>query len=129
MRYILFYLMTISLTGTGQALTSLNLNYWYDPNHEIEFAMTPVKMGERVMLYYQLTSNRKENSIDLFSITWEIRKGLGDRAGEELTGNNAVLNKSENQLQGVLISQAPVNQLFCAGQSNEYRITANFLFL
>ena len=110
MRFFLFFVLTIiNLASNGQALTGLNLNYWYDPNHEMEFALAPVKMGDRMMLYYQLNSNRKENSIDLYSISWELRNSLGDRSGQELIGNNAVLNKSENQLQGVLIAALPTS--------------------
>jgi GWxTD domain-containing protein len=109
MRVIFFLLVIVSLTGRGQALTSLNLNYWYDPNNEIEFAMSPVKMGDKMMIYYQLTSNRKENSTDIYSITWELRSNLSDRSGQELTGNDAVLNKSESQIQGVLITEKPTS--------------------
>jgi hypothetical protein len=61
------------------------------------------------MIYYQLISNRKENSAELYSISWELRNNLSDRSGQELTGNDAVLNKSESQLQGVFITEKPAS--------------------
>ena len=128
MRITLFLLVIISIAGQGQALTSLNLNYWYDPNHEIEFAMSPVKMGDKAMIYYQLVSNRKENSTDIYSITWELRNSLTDRSGQELVGNDAVLNKTESKLQGVLITANPTSVSFALAKVTNKETQTVFYF-
>jgi GWxTD domain-containing protein len=112
MKLLPILLLTVAIEGFGQSLTSLNFNYWYDPNHEIDFVLSPVNTGTNMLVYYQLISNRKENSVDLYSISWETRSSLGDRNSKVLTGKDSILNKSESLIQGVLKIQSPDGNSF-----------------
>ena len=103
MKFILsFFLILLDLPGFGQSLSGLNFNYWYDPNSELEFVIVPVKPGSQMMVYYQLVSNRKENSVDTYSIAWESRENLSERNGEVFNARDSVILKSANSISGVL---------------------------
>lgn len=107
MRFLLFLLLAAGVEGFSQSLTGLNFNYWYDPNNEIDFTLSPVNVGRNVLVYYQLIANRKENSVDSYTISWETRAGLGERAGKPLIGKDSLLNKSESQRLGVISIPRP----------------------
>jgi GWxTD domain-containing protein len=102
MRFALFLFLVIGHAGFGQSLSNLNLNYWYDPNTEFEFVMTPVSSGNEMMVYYQLIVNRKENVVDTYSIAWESRSNLNDKTGQAIEPKDSVVSKSTSFLSGVI---------------------------
>jgi GWxTD domain-containing protein len=96
----------LSLKVVGQSLTGLNFNYWYDPTAELEFVINPVRMGDKVLVYYQLTTNRKEYPVESYTIAWENRSGLTDRNGNPLTMSDTTLTKTSGTLTGRLTFDA-----------------------
>ena len=96
---------------SGQALSGLNLSYWYDPNAEIEFVISPVKSGNRVHVYYQMIANRMDNPIDSYSISWEIRESLSDKNGDPIKTQDSILSKSATILIGSVFLE-PYNKLW-----------------
>ena len=103
MRFAPFvFFSLIGFCCLGQSLASLNLNYWYDPNAELEFIISPVKLGSEVKVYYQIITNRKENPVATYSIAWENRASLADKTGTQVVSKDSVLSMSASSRIGYL---------------------------
>lgn len=96
---------------SGQALSSLNVNYWYDPNAEIEFVISPVRSGNLVQVFYQMIANRKDNPIESYAVSWEIRESLSDKNGDPVKKPDSIISKSSTNLIGSLTLE-PYNKLW-----------------
>jgi hypothetical protein len=88
----------------GQSLSSMNFNYCYDPNNEINFVMSPVVNNGRVQVYYQIIANRKEFPVEVYTITWQSREDFNDRNEGVASGRDSVLTKSVQVMDGIFTS-------------------------
>lgn len=95
-------LLLLSASAYGQSLSSLNFNYWYDPNAEVELTIAPVKTSGKMLVYYQLTTNRKESPPESYSIDWESRQTLTEKSGKPILAKDSIISKSQNSIIGVL---------------------------
>ena len=95
-------LILLSTPAFGQSLNNLNLDYWYDPNAELELIINPINTGKQVRVYYQITSTRKENTIGSYSIAWENRQSLTEKSGEAISATDSVIDKTINSISGML---------------------------
>jgi GWxTD domain-containing protein len=103
--------VAILLTGIGaqvfgQSLGSMNFNYCYDSNNEIEFALHAAVREGKILAYYSLTANRKEFPVETYSITWQNRKDFNDRTEEPVAGRDSVLSQDIQNVSGIF--SAPV---------------------
>jgi len=96
-----FYFLLIAVTGFAQSLSSLNLDYWHNPNAELEFLIAPVQTAKQQLVYYQLITNRKESPASSYSIDWENRETLNDKTGLPIS-NDSIISQSTNSRIGVL---------------------------
>jgi GWxTD domain-containing protein len=94
--------LLFTASSFAQSLTSLNFNYWYDPNAQLEFTISPVKSGDNDLIYYRLLTNRKESPADSYSIAWEIRSSLTERNGEPIKAKDSIVAKSVNSISGFI---------------------------
>ena len=101
---VLFGLFTVA-TVFGQSLSSLNFNYCYDPNTEIDFVMRPVVNNGNVQVYYEITANRKEFPVSVYTITWQSRSDFSDRSEIVASGRDSVLTKSVQSANGIFITK------------------------
>ena len=103
MKSILPILFSLAgLTASSQSIAGLNFNYWYDPNAQVEFALSPVKASGYDLIYYRLFANRKESPIDSYSIAWESRTSLGEKNVEVLKVKDSVISKEVSLLVGCI---------------------------
>ncbi len=87
MKKLLFYLAFISVahSGVGQAIGSLNLNYLYNPQNDIDFQMKLVKTSDNLKIYYSLRIATVQFTLDNCSIAWQKRDSFGQREGTSIT--------------------------------------------
>jgi GWxTD domain-containing protein len=97
--FIGYWLFTASVFG--QSLNSMNFNYCYDANNEIEFLVSPVLHEGKIQVLYQLTANRKEFPAETYSIVWQRREDFNDRNEEIIKGFDSIFYKSTQQVSGV----------------------------
>jgi GWxTD domain-containing protein len=128
MRFVLFLLLASSLSGLGQSLSGLNLNYWYDPNAEIEFIMTPVNTEKRFQVYYQLVANRRESGTDNYSINWEFRSNLNEKSGHNMLALDSTILKNAASWKGVLTVPPPSDLGYVVAQITNNTTQQTFFF-
>lgn len=87
----------------AQAITGINFSYTLDPDAEVDFRIRAVRSGQRLTLYYRLSSNRKDVSVSDFTVSWEQRASVNVRSGTPMdvqpkqlsTDNFSVLSSLE----------------------------------
>ncbi len=85
MKRVLFLLFFIPVIGFSQALENLNVNYWYDPQSEVNFELKPVRLQNNVEIYYSLSLQLSSYPLEGYSISWEKRDNYTQRTGEAIT--------------------------------------------
>ena len=65
-----FSLFLLSAISFGQSLSSLNLNYLYDPQQEVRLSMEVVKEASQLSILFQLQGNTNQNAIENYKIDW-----------------------------------------------------------
>ncbi len=65
----------------GQSLSSLNLNYLYDPQQEVQLQMEAVKGGNKITVLYQLQAKGDQNMADNYKIEWQKWDSFNSREG------------------------------------------------
>lgn len=78
MRYFLFLLLFSSIHCLGQAVSSINYSYWYDPNTEVNLQINPVMKNDSIVVYYKLVA---KNPASKYSIQWEKKDSYAQRSG------------------------------------------------
>jgi GWxTD domain-containing protein len=91
-RIFLFLLGFLPIIVFSQAVTNLNVRYWYDPQAEVAFEMEPVRLQNNVDVYYKLMLQLSSYTLTDYSITWEKRDFYTQRTGEVLTPENTDLS-------------------------------------
>ncbi len=79
---ILLFLITVS--GFGQAVGTLNLNYLYNPQNEVDLQLKLVKGQKQIFVYYSLQVATAQFTAENCSITWERRDSFSQREGTEI---------------------------------------------
>lgn len=72
-------LLTACLSSSGQAVNSINFNYWYDPQTEITVQMQPVNQRDSVVLFYRVKSTHPVPTS--YILKWEKRDSYSQRQG------------------------------------------------
>jgi len=80
---LLLYLITFS--GFGQAMGTLNLNYLYNPQNEVDFQLKLVKGQKQIFVYYSLQVATVQFTAENCAITWQRRDSFSQREGSEIT--------------------------------------------
>ena len=80
---LLFFLVAVS--GFGQAIGSLNLNYLYNPQNEIDLQMKMVKGQNQIKIYYSFQVNTVQFTPESCSIIWQKRDSFSQREGTDIT--------------------------------------------
>jgi GWxTD domain-containing protein len=96
----------------GQSLSSMNFNYGYDPNNEIDFVMRPVVNNGKVQVYYELAANRKEFPVDVYTVTWQRRDDFNDRNEAAAPGRDSVLTKSVQLVDGIFTTKSTTQRWY-----------------
>jgi GWxTD domain-containing protein len=78
---LIFSLFLLSTISFGQSLSSLNLNYLYDPQQEVRLSMEVVKEANQLSILFQLQSNTNQNSIENYKIDWQQWESFNSRQG------------------------------------------------
>jgi GWxTD domain-containing protein len=80
---LLFLVITASCLG--QAIGTLNLNYLYNPQNEVDLQMKVVKGQSDVKIYYSLQAATVQFTTESCSITWQRRDSFSQREGTDIT--------------------------------------------
>lgn len=78
---VAFVLLTV-LPAAGQAVNSINFNYWYDPLAEVILQLKPVHHGDSIEVFYRLKCNNAVATSYL--LKWEKRDSFSQRQGSAL---------------------------------------------
>lgn len=98
----------LCLSGFGQAVGSLNLNYLYDPQNEVDFQLKLVKGPNQIRIYYSLQVATVQFTPESCSITWQKRDSFSQREGTDITPEEIELSASaEGKKSGVLTFPIP----------------------
>lgn len=85
----LLALTGILSTSFGQAVNSINFNYLYNLQSEVEMRLTPVVRGDSITTYFQIIANNPNNS--RYIIHWEKRDSYAQRQGITLAEGDTVI--------------------------------------
>lgn len=66
----------------GQAVNSINFNYLYNLQSEVEMRLTPVVRGDSINLFFQIIANNPNNT--RYIVHWEKRDSYAQRQGATL---------------------------------------------
>lgn len=80
-RSLLFLFCVISLEGMTQSLASLNYNYLYDAQNEIDFPIKIVNDKNQLTVYFKLQLNRAQDNVKDYSLRWERRDSYIQKEG------------------------------------------------
>lgn len=98
-------LLTLVLAATyvnSQALENIDISHWYDDTFEVSFALQPIVSGNKVSVFYQLSTRRKEYPTETYSIEWESRTDFNDRIALKVEARDSTLDDSDQKILGVL---------------------------
>lgn len=105
-RLMVFFGLFTVVTVVGQSLSSMNFNYCYDPNTEIDFVMRPVVNNGQVQVYYKITANRKEFPAEVYSISFQSRGDFNDRTEAPASGRDSVLTRTAQTIEGIFTTKS-----------------------
>ncbi len=90
MRYALLSatLLLGSLSGHAQAVSDLNVNYWYDPLAEVIFQWKPLHHGDSMAVFFRTRSNNA--AATRYLIKWEKRESFSQRQGSALQPTDTI---------------------------------------
>lgn len=87
---LLIFLLAAAGISTvfGQAVNSINFNYLYNLQSEVEMRLSPVVRGDSIILYFQVSANNPNNN--RYIIQWEKRDSYAQRQGAVLIPGDTV---------------------------------------
>lgn len=85
-------LMLVQHLVSGQTVTSMNVNYWYDPLAEVLVQMKPVHQRDSIIVFYRIRSNNA--SATSYILKWEKRESFAQRQGTALGAADTLLVSS-----------------------------------
>lgn len=100
----LFLLLIHFASPAQQALTGLNFNYWYNPQHEVQLELHLVKHSNSMEVYFSLQALA---SVEPYTITWERRDTFTQRDGTPLDSPDNIQTISEKEKRGRLSLPIP----------------------
>lgn len=75
----------VALSGFGQAIGSLNFNYLYNPQNEVDLQLKLVKGQNQIKIYYSLQVATVQFTTESCSITWQRLNSFSQREGTDIT--------------------------------------------
>lgn len=97
MRYALLLagLLLGSFSGFSQAVSDLNVNYWYDPLAEVIFQWKPVHHSDSMAVFFRMHSN---NAVATrYLVKWEKRESFTQRQGTAIQPTDTLTLSKEWQ--------------------------------
>jgi GWxTD domain-containing protein len=79
MRYCFFLVFLSTLPCAGQAVSSINYSYWYNPQTEVDVQINPVMKKDSIVVFYKLTA--KNPASNMYSLQWEKKDSYSQRQG------------------------------------------------
>jgi len=79
-----FFCLLVCVSSFSQALSSLNLNYLYDPQHEVSLQLEAIKGKDQVTVQFLLQTNNGQNGVENYTIAWERWDSFNARQGSAI---------------------------------------------
>jgi len=90
MRHFSFlFLMIVAVVGKTQSLNSINFNYLYNLQAEVEVQFHPVKQGDSIVVFYTLKSTNA--TATSYIVQWEKKDSYSQRQGGLLLPRDSVV--------------------------------------
>src|SRR6478609_1146118 len=83
--FLFLSLLLITISGFGQAVSTSNLNYLYNPQNEIDLQLKLVKEHNRIAVHYTFQVATAQFTAKDYEITWQQRDSFNQREGTALT--------------------------------------------
>ncbi len=90
-----FFFLLACVASFSQTLSSLNLNYIYDPQQEVLLQIEAIRGKDQFIIQFQLQTNSEQNSVDNYTITWERWESFNARQGHAI--EQSILDFPSNQ--------------------------------
>lgn len=84
-KYLSIALLLCSFSASSQALRDINYDYLYNPGSSVRLDLKPVRADDRYVILYRLAVKDSSDFSNRYSISWEGREMLSDRAGNPVT--------------------------------------------
>jgi GWxTD domain-containing protein len=97
-------LLSFSLSYS-QAITTLNVREWYNPDREIDFSLQIIKEVNQLRVYYQFEA--KQLAINKYALAWERRDSFTQRDGTALIIRDSTSSQVGMQKQGMMAFDIP----------------------
>ena len=109
-KHFTIVLLFSCFSSYAQPLRDINYEYLYNPEAAIAFQIKPVVDQESYTILYNLEVKDTMGLMDQYTIEWEGRSLLSDKAGTRLALENLVTTRNRNGLSGrgtIAIAGAP----------------------
>lgn len=109
-KYISIVFLLLSITVYAQPLRDINYVYLYNPDEAFTFNLKSVRGEGSFTILYALQVKDTSGFMNDYSIQWEGRALLNDKAGTDLSFNNNVSARNKSGLEGraiIPIQDAP----------------------
>lgn len=103
-RYCVMMFWLLPTLSFGQALSTLNINYWYDPQCEVQFDLYEMKTSAGIEAFYTLKTT---SPAEMYSIAWERRENFTQRDGTALEAEKISPSLTINEKRGQLSFSMP----------------------
>jgi hypothetical protein len=108
--FLFFTLIGYAASGQ-QALSTINFNYQYNPQNEVQMEMHLVKGDNRMKVFYIMQGATK----DAFTLTWERRDSYSQKEGTPLTIVDSVFLNNDKEKRGMISVPLPAKPwILCA---------------
>ena len=102
--FVIFFALSFHL-ASGQAVTSMNFSYWYNPVNEIIFNMNLIRGQNKMILRYKLQENRGM-SLNM-RLSWDKRDSYFVKAGVPIVEQDSVIQKTITERMGIITFPIP----------------------
>jgi GWxTD domain-containing protein len=127
---LIFSLLLVSTFSYAQSLSTLNLNYLYDPQQEVQLATEVVKEASQVAVLFQLQAKNEQKPIESYKIEWQRWESFNARQGnpvEEVAIETPTLLK--NVKAGKIVFPMPDKQWILVAKVSNSNTFKSWTFL
>jgi len=127
--YLSMACLCVGLSAAGQSIGSLNLNYIYNPNNEIDFQLKLVKGANQVQVLYILHPRAAAATVQDYTIAWEMRESFNQREGTPLTPNESPVKTSSDKKAARLSFPVPEKPWLLVAKIKNIKTSATWVYV
>ncbi len=86
---VLLLLFPATIIVQAQSVSSINFNYWYNLQSEVDMQLHPARQGDSITVFYNLKSNNP--SMTSYSLRWEKKDSYNQRQGGIIIPHDSIV--------------------------------------